>query len=72
MAEKVTENKLDLSVELSFSEDNNNYLVFEKPEYKMTEYVESNNYGKFIEQYFHNYFFNSSINFLFSIMIKVL
>ena len=43
MAEKVTENNLDLSVELSFSEDNNNYLVFEKPEYKMTEYVESNN-----------------------------
>ena len=48
MAEKVTENNLDLSVELSFGEDNNNYLVFEKPEYKMTEYVESNNYGKFI------------------------
>ena len=48
MAEKVTENNLDLSVELSFSEDNNNYLVFEKPEYKMTEYVEGNNYGKFI------------------------
>ena len=48
MAEKVTENNLDLSVELSFSEDNNNYLVFDKPEYKMTEYVESNNYGKFI------------------------
>ena len=48
MAEKVTENNLNLSVELSFSEDNNNYLVFEKPEYKMTEYVESNNYGKFI------------------------
>ena len=48
MAEKVTENNLNLSVELSFKEDNNNYLVFEKPEYKMTEYVESNNYGKFI------------------------
>ena len=48
MAEIVTENNLNLSVELSFSEDNNNYLVFEKPEYKMTEYVESNNYGKFI------------------------
>ena len=48
MAEKVTENNLDLSVELSFSEDRNNYLVFQKPEYKMTEYVESNNYGKFI------------------------
>lgn len=48
MAEKVTENKLDLSVELSFSEDKNNYLVFEKPDYKMTEYIEGNNYGKFV------------------------
>ena len=47
MAEKVTENNLNLSVELSFSEDNNNYLVFEKPEYKVTEYVESSSYGKF-------------------------
>lgn len=48
MANKVTENKLDLSVELSFSEDRNNYLVFQKPEYKMTEYIEGNNYGKFV------------------------
>lgn len=48
MAEKVTENNLDLSVELSFKEDNNKYLIFQKPEYKMTEYVEGNNYGKFI------------------------
>lgn len=48
MAEKVTENNLDLSVELSFSEDRNNYLVFQKPEYKMTEYIEGNNYGKFV------------------------
>jgi len=47
MAEKVTD-KLDVSVELSFSEDKNNYLVFEKPEYKMTEYIEGNNYGKFV------------------------
>ena len=47
MAEKVTE-KLDVSVELSFSEDKNAYLVFEKPEYKMTEYIEGNNYGKFV------------------------
>ena len=47
MAEKVTE-KLDVSVELDFSEDKNAYLVFEKPEYKMTEYVEGNNYGKFV------------------------
>lgn len=48
MAEKVTENNLNLSVELSFKEDNNKYLIFQKPEYKMTEYVEGNNYGKFI------------------------
>lgn len=48
MADKVTENNLDLSVELSFSEDRNNYLVFQKPEYKMTEYIEGNNYGKFV------------------------
>ena len=47
MAEKVTE-KLNVSVELGFSEDKNAYLVFEKPEYKMTEYIEGNNYGKFV------------------------
>ena len=47
MAEKVTE-KLNVSVELGFGEDKNNYLVFAKPEYKMTEYVENNNYGKFV------------------------
>ena len=41
MAEKVTE-KLNVSVELGFSEDKNAYLVFEKPEYKMTEYIEEN------------------------------
>ena len=47
MAEKITE-KLNVSVELGFGEDKNNYLVFEKPEYKMTEYIEGNNYGKFV------------------------
>jgi len=47
MAEKVTE-KLEVSVELGFSEDKNAYLVFEKPEYKMTDYIEGNNYGKFV------------------------
>ncbi len=40
--------KLSTKVELGFSEDKNAYLVFEKPEYKMTEYVENNNYGKFV------------------------
>ena len=47
MAEKVT-GKLNVSVDLSFSEDKNAYLAFEKPEYKMTEYIEGNNYGKFV------------------------
>lgn len=49
MAKKVTEeNELKLSVDLSFSTDNNQYLIFEKPEYKMTDYIEGNNYGKFV------------------------
>ena len=49
MAKKVTEeNKLKMSVDLSFSTDNNQYLIFEKPEYKMTDYIEGNNYGKFV------------------------
>ena len=47
MAEKVTK-ELNVSVELSFNKDNNSYLVFEKPDYKMTEYIEGNNYGKFV------------------------
>lgn len=48
MSDKVTEEKLNVSVDLSFKEDNINYLVFERPEYKMTEYIEGNNYGKFV------------------------
>ena len=48
MSDKVTEEKLNVSVDLSFKEDNINYLAFERPEYKMTEYIESNNYGKFV------------------------
>ena len=49
MAKKVTEeNELKMSVDLSFSTDNNQYLIFEKPEYKMTDYIEGNNYGKFV------------------------
>lgn len=49
MAKKVTEeNELKTSVDLSFSTDNNQYLIFEKPEYKMTDYIEGNNYGKFV------------------------
>jgi DNA-directed RNA polymerase subunit alpha len=53
MTKKVTEevapinSELKVSVDLDFEKDNNAYLVFEKPEYKMTEYVEGNNYGKF-------------------------
>ena len=48
MSDKVTEKKLNVSVDLSFKEDNINYLAFERPEYKMTEYIEGNNYGKFV------------------------
>ena len=47
MAKEVTEG-LNVSVDLSFKEDNINYLAFERPEYKMTEYIEGNNYGKFV------------------------
>ena len=47
MAKEVTEG-LNVSVEMSYSEDINKSLVFEKPEYKMTEYIEGNNYGKFV------------------------
>ncbi len=43
----VKEEKFEVYSELGFGEDNNCYLAFEKPEYKMTEYVEGNNYGKF-------------------------
>ena len=50
MAKKVTEENKELSVTVSlgFEEDNNQYLMFEKPEYKMTDYIEGNNYGKFV------------------------
>ena len=48
MSDKVTEEKLNVSVDLSFKEDNINHLAFERPEYKMTEYIEGNNYGKFV------------------------
>ncbi len=44
---KVEEEKFDVYTELSYGKDNNYYLAFEKPEYKMTEYIENNNYGKF-------------------------
>lgn len=54
MAKKVTEeiienteSLLKVTTDLDFGKDNNAYLVFEKPEYKMTEYIEGNNYGKF-------------------------
>lgn len=50
MAKKVTEEikELNVSVDLTYGEDKNAYLTFEKPEYKMTEYIEGNNYGKFV------------------------
>lgn len=50
MAKKVTEEnkEFNVTVDLSYGVDNNAYLTFEKPEYKMTEYIEGNNYGKFV------------------------
>ena len=50
MAKKVTEEnkEFSVSVDLGYSVDNNACLTFEKPEYKMTEYIEGNNYGKFV------------------------
>ncbi len=50
MAKKVTEEskEFNVSVDLSFGNDNVNYMMFEKPEYKMTDYIEGNNYGKFV------------------------
>jgi len=50
MAKKVTEEnkEFSISVDLGYGVDNNACLTFEKPEYKMTEYVEGNNYGKFV------------------------
>lgn len=50
MAKKVTEGnkEFSISVDLNYGIDNNACLTFEKPEYKMTEYVEGNNYGKFV------------------------
>ena len=50
MAKKVTEEEkeLNVSVDLSYSEGNKDYLIFENPKYKMTDYIEGNNYGKFV------------------------
>lgn len=54
MTKKVTnenveprDTSLEVFTSLEYGKDNNAHLVFEKPEYKMTEYVEGNNYGKF-------------------------
>ena len=54
MTKKVTEElketnetNVKVNVELEYGKDNNYFLVFEKPEYKMTEYIEGNNYGRF-------------------------
>src|SRR5574344_1499467 len=50
MAKKVTEEskEFNVSVDLAYGVDNNEALIFEKPEYKMTDYIEGNNYGKFV------------------------
>ncbi len=45
--EKVEDKAFEFDTELKYGVDNNAHLVFEKPEYKMTEYIAKNNYGKF-------------------------
>jgi len=45
--ETVEDVAFEYYTELKYGVDNNAHLVFEKPEYKMTEYIAKNNYGKF-------------------------
>lgn len=45
--EVATESELKVSVSLEYSEANDNSLIYEKSQYKITEYVENNFYGKF-------------------------
>jgi|LSQX01.2.fsa_nt_gb DNA-directed RNA polymerase subunit alpha len=45
--EQVEDTAFEFYTELKYGVDNNAHLVFEKPEYKMTEYISKNNYGKF-------------------------
>lgn len=45
--EKVVETSFEVDTRLEYGVDNNSHLVFEKPDYKMTEYISNNNYGKF-------------------------
>ena len=48
IVEETVENMtFEYYTELKYGVDNNAHLVFEKPEYKMTEYIAKNNYGKF-------------------------
>ncbi len=48
---KITEvepnNGLNISVNLEYSQNNDQSLIFEKSKYNLTEYIEGNNYGKF-------------------------
>jgi len=45
--EVVAKDGLNVSVSLDYSEATDNSLIYEKSQYKITEYVESNFYGKF-------------------------
>ncbi len=47
LEEQIEDTSFEFDTELKYSVDNNAHLVFEKPEYKMTEYISKNNYGKF-------------------------
>lgn len=42
-----SENNLEVLVELEYGECNNTSLIYQKSDYKITEYIESNYYGKF-------------------------
>ncbi len=48
---KITEvesnNSLNVSVNLEYTENNDMSLVYEKSKYRLTEFIEGNNYGKF-------------------------
>ncbi len=45
--ESIETTAFEVDTNLEYGIDNNAHLVFEKPEYKMTEFLANNNYGKF-------------------------
>lgn len=45
--EVIKDAEFEVTTNLEYGVDNNAHLVFEKPDYKMTEFISNNNYGKF-------------------------